>query len=182
MHSDDNDKDALYDGPSKSQRKRDMSALQDLGAELVELPLDRLKKMDMPESLRDAILEMHRLTKHEARRRQLQYIGKIMRGVDPEPLRAVLDEIKGVSAAATAHLHRLERWRELLLENEDTVTEIGNAYPSADLQRLRQLRRNALKEREQNKPPRAFREIFKVLRELDAPAAAVADEQDSDDE
>ncbi|MFT4171178.1 MAG: ribosome biogenesis factor YjgA [Rhodocyclaceae bacterium] len=182
MHHNDAQDHDEYDGPSKSQRKRDMDALQDLGAELVALPVDRFKKMDVPEALRDAILEMHRITKHEARRRQMQYIGKIMRGVDPAPLRAVLDEIKGVSAAATAHLHRLERQRERLLEDESVLTEIGDAYPDADLQRLRQLRRNAIKEREQNKPPRAFREIFQILRALEDVSAEPAGDDDDDDD
>jgi ribosome-associated protein len=155
-----------YDGPSKSQVKRDMHALRDLGEELVGLSTDRLKKLELPENLRDAIREAHRITAHGARKRQMQYIGKLMRSVDPEPIHAFLDEVKGVSAAANAKLHNLERMRTQLLEKETVIGEIAQKYPGADLQRLRQLRRNALKEQEQNKPPRAFREIFQVLKEL----------------
>jgi ribosome-associated protein len=156
-----------YRGPSKSQLKRDMTALQDLGAELVELSRERLAKIDMPERLRDAILEAQRITKHEARRRQMQYIGKIMREIDPAPLREAMDEVNGVSAAANARQHRLEKLRTQLMEDEAAFGDVARAYPAADIQHLRQLRRNALKEAEQGKPPRAFRELFRQLRELD---------------
>lgn len=154
-------------GPaSKSQKKREMDALQDLGTQLVALSVDRLKKIDLPDNLRSAVREAQRITSHGAHRRQLQYIGKLMREVDAEPIQAALDEVNGVSAAATARMHKLERLRERLLLDEAVLGEITRDYPSADLQRLRQLRRNALKEQEQNKPPRAFREIYRELRDL----------------
>lgn len=154
--------------PSKSQRKRDMSALQELGQALLELPAARLAKVDMPEALRLALADAQRITKHEAKRRQLQYIGKLMRAVDPAPLQTAVDAAEGHSAAENAHFHRLERLRAMLLEDETTaLSEIAAAHPGADLQQLRQLRRNALRERELAKPPRAFREIFRVLREIE---------------
>jgi ribosome-associated protein len=159
-----------YRGPSKSQLKREMTALQQLGAELVELPRERLAKIDMPERLREAIADAQRITKHEARRRQMQYIGKLMREVDPAPLREALDEIKGVSAAANARQHRLEKLRARLMEDEAAFNELARDYPAADIQHLRQLRRNALKEILQNRPPRAFRELFRELRALESPA------------
>jgi ribosome-associated protein len=152
--------------PSKSAAKRAMSELQALGTELVGLSTDQLKKIDLPEDLRTAVRDAQRITQHEAHRRQLQYIGKLMRGIDDEPIRAALDEINGVSAAATARMHALERLRTRFLEDEKVVGEIATAHPGADLQYLRQLRRNALKEQELGKPPRAFRELFRVLREL----------------
>ena len=153
--------------PSKSQRKRDMHALQDMGAELVELSPERLARIDMPDALRGAIREAQRLTRHEARRRQLQYIGRLMRDADPAPIREALDAVKGVSAIENARQHRLEKLRERLLEDEAVLTEIGAAHPGADITRLRQLRRNALKDRDEGRPPRAFRELFRLLRELD---------------
>jgi ribosome-associated protein len=153
--------------PSKSQKKRDMHALQDMGAELVALAPARLARIDMPEDLRGAIIEAQRLTKHEARRRQLQYIGRLMRDADPAPIRAALDALAGANAAETARQHRLERLRERLLEDESVLAEIGAAHPGADLTRLRQLRRNALKEQGEGRPPRAYRELFRQLRELD---------------
>lgn len=155
-----------FEKPSKSAVKRAMTELQDLGAELVALSADQLKKVGLPDDLREAVRDAQRFTQHEARRRQLQYIGKLMRSLDPEPIRAVLDEINGVSAAAVARLHALERLRTRFLEDEKVINEIAAAHPEADLQHLRQLRRNALKEQELGKPPRAFRELFRVLREL----------------
>jgi ribosome-associated protein len=163
----DADDELVWQGPSKSQKKRESTALQDLGAELVALSPERLKKIEMPERLLEALLDAQRFTKHEAKRRQMQYIGKIMRDVDPAPLQAALDEINGVSAAATARQHRLERLRARLLEDDTVFSEIAQDFPGADLQHLRQLKRNAVKEAEQKKPPRAFRELFRQLRELD---------------
>ncbi|OIQ97742.1 hypothetical protein GALL_202120 [mine drainage metagenome] len=154
--------------PSKSQKKRDMSALQDLGQALLELPAERLAKIDMPEALRIALADARRFTKHEARRRQLQYIGRLMRAIDPAPFQAAVDAAEGRSAVENARFHRLERLRSVLLDDEAAaLNEIAAAHPGADLQQLRQLRRNALKERELAKPPRAYREIFRVLRELE---------------
>lgn len=154
--------------PSKSARKRAMTELQDLGKELVALSVDQIKKIDMPDDLRTAVRDAQRITQHEAHRRQLQYIGKLMRSIDPEPIQAALDEINGVSAAATARMHALERLRTRFLEDEKVIGEIAAAHPYADLQHLRQLRRNALKEQQLGKPPRAFRELFRVLRDLNA--------------
>lgn len=153
-------------GPSKSALKREMIALQKLGGELVALSRDQLKKIDMPERLREAIHDAQRFTQHEAHRRQLQYIGKLMRDVDAAPLQAALDEINGVSAAAVLRLQQLERLRSQLMEDEAVCSEIARDYPGADIQLLRQLRRNAIKEMQQNKPPRAYRELFRVLREM----------------
>lgn len=145
-----------------------MTDLQTLGAELVALSKDQLKKVDLPDDLRDAIRDAQRFTQHGAHRRQLQYIGKLMRSIDPAPIQAALDEINGISAAATARMHALERLRTRFLEDEAVLGEIAAAHPQADLQHLRQLRRNALKEQQQAKPPRAFRELFRVLRELES--------------
>jgi ribosome-associated protein len=169
-----------YDKPSKSAVKREMTDLQTLGADLVALSKDQLKKVDLPDDLRDAVRDAQRFTQHGAHRRQLQYIGKLMRGIDPEPIRAVLDEINGVSAAANARMHALERLRVRFLEDEDVIGEIAAAYPGADLQHLRQLRRNALKEQQLSKPPRAFRELYRVLRELQAETEGAEIETESD--
>jgi len=169
---DDIDNDANeYSGPSKSQLKREMTALQDLGAELVALSKERLAKINMPERLRDALLDAQRFTKHEAKRRQMQYIGKIMRDIDAAPLHAAIDEIKGNSEAANIRQHRLENLRTRLMEDEAKFSDLARDYPSADIQHLRQLRRNALKEAEQGKPPRAYRELFRELRDIEGKAA-----------
>ena len=178
---------SFYDGPSKSQLKREAEALQKLGGELVELSAERLKKIDMPDNLREAIRDAQRISANGAKRRQAQLIGKIMRSVDIEPIQAALDEINGVSVAATQRLHRLETLRSKLLADEKFLTELIREFPTADAQQLRQLRRNALREGEQSKPPRAYRELFKVLRELvesgsavDAGGTATDDEGEAD--
>lgn len=161
------DQGAYPERPSKSQKKRDMHALQEMGAALAALPQERLNRIEMPEDLREALREAQRLTKHEARRRQMQYIGRLMRDIDPAPIREALDAVRGASALETARQHRLERLRERLLEDEAVLTEIGTAHPGADITRLKQLRRGALHEREAGKPPKNYRELFRALRELE---------------
>jgi ribosome-associated protein len=162
--------DQAPERPSKSQLKREMDALQALGARLIELGKERLAKIDMPDELREAVRDAQRFTKHEAKRRQLQYIGRLMRNLDPTPIQAAIDEVDGISAAANARMHALERLRERLLEDESVLNEIAKRNATADFQQLRQLRRNAIKERAENKPPRAFRELYRVLRELEEQA------------
>ena len=152
--------------PSKTRRKREMHDLQALGAELVDLNEQQLASIDLPERLLDAVHEAKRTTKHEARRRQLQYIGKLMREVDPEPIRSRLDAWKSVSAEHTARLHAIERWRARLLENESAMTELLREHPEADAARLRTLIRNTAREREQGRPPKSFRELFKALGDI----------------
>ena len=158
---------------SKTRRKRAMEELQALGEELVALPGDRIKRIDIPEELREAIGEARRMPRHdEARRRQMQYIGKLMRAIEPEPIRTAIAAARGESAGETAKLHRLEKLRDDLLADEKVLHEIASQYPQADLQQLRSLRRAALKEREQNKPPKSFRTIFQFLKTLeDGPPA-----------
>ena len=181
-HSDPADEDDFLEPPSKSSRKREMQALQDLGEQLVALSPERLKKVPLPETLYEAIRAAQGF-KMEARRRQLQYIGKLMRKIDPEPIQAQLDIFAGNSAAEVAKMHRLERLREQLLEDEQTIGTIAETWPEADLQYLRTLRRNALKEREAARPPKSFREIFRVLRELqDATDAAEEASTPSDED
>lgn len=181
-HPDDSDDQDLPERPSKSQKKRDAHALQALGKELVALSAEQLKRIDMPENLRIAIVEAQRTRSHEGLRRQMQYVGKVMRGVDTGPLTEALDVIRGLSAAAVAREHMLERMRERLMADERVLGDIAAQWPGADLTRLRTLRRNALREREQNRPPRAFREIFRELRQLDNAARGEDTEHDSDSE
>ncbi|HUP93778.1 MAG TPA: ribosome biogenesis factor YjgA [Burkholderiales bacterium] len=151
--------------PSKTQRKKDMHALQDLGTELVELNERELASVDLPESLRDAVMAAQRMTKFGARRRQLQYIGKLMRNIDPEPIRERIDAFKAVSNAQTARLHLIERWRARLLDDENAITELLAAHPHADAPHIRVLLRNAQRERAAGEPPKSFRALFQLLNE-----------------
>jgi ribosome-associated protein len=122
------------------------------------------------------VLEAQRIASHEARRRQVQYIGRLMRDVDPEPIRAKLDEWRGQSRAATAAVHAAERWRDRLLADESALTAFAEQFPQNDLQRLRTLIRNARAEQAGGKPPRAYRDLFRELRGLlDARSAADAE-------
>jgi len=156
---------------SKTRRKREMHELQALGADLARLPESQLKSIGLPEELREALLEAKRITSHEAKRRQMQYVGRLMRGLDPEPIRARLGEIEGSSARAGAHHRRLEGWRERLLGDDAALTEFAAEHPGADLQALRTLIRNARREADAGKPPRAYRELFRVLKQIESSTA-----------
>lgn len=158
-----------YDRPSKSQLKRDMTALQKLGEELVAEPRDRVKRVPMPEDVRDVILECQQIKDHEGRRRQMQFVGKKMRTLEEHEIAAIqktLDSWRGLSKADTASMHALERRREKLLKDDNALTELLAQHPDLDVQHLRTLIRNARKEQAENKPPKAYREIFQILKQL----------------
>src|SRR3970040_127158 len=151
---------------SKTQRKKAVHLLQALGEELVELNDDQLTAIELPEALRDAVMAARRITKFEARRRQLQYIGKLMRRVEVEPIRAALDAmLAGARRQIAAHKH-IESWRERLLAGPGALDELLAEYPGADAQRLRELVSGALRERDAGSPPRSYREIYHALRAL----------------
>ena len=174
-----------YDRPSKSQLKREMSALQKLGEELVNESRDRVKRVPMPEDVRDAILECQQIKDHEGRRRQLQFVGKKMRTLDEDEVAAIqrtIDSWRGASKAETAELHALERQREKLLADDGALTALRERHPALDMQHLRTLIRNARKEVAESKPPKAYREIFQVLKSLQAEAKKAARGDDDEDE
>ena len=178
-----------YDRPSKSQLKREMHALQELGEALIALPKDALKRMPMPEKLDDAVREARRITDHEGKRRQVQYVGRVMRSLHEDEtaaLRTALDSYNGVNKAETARMHWIERTREKLLADDAALTEFIRQHPAADPQEGRTLIRNARKEAQQSKPPRYFRELFQWIKHADGPPAAEDGEDnapgDEDDE
>ncbi len=149
---------------SKTKRKQQMLELQDLGEELVALSKDALKKTPMSDELREAIKEYQRIPTHGAHRRQMQYIGKIMRNEDTAPIIEKLKQLKGSSTAATALLHRIERYRTEMIANDAAITQFLADFPAVDAQPLRALVRNARKEAEQAKPPKAYRELFQLIK------------------
>ena len=164
-----------YERPSKTEMKRQSDALQDLGRELVEAPRDRVKRVPMPEDVRDVILECQNINNHEGRRRQMQFIGKKMRTLSEEEvaiIKRTIEGWKGASKADTAALHALERRRDKLLADDKALTVLLEEAPHLDVQHLRTLIRNARKEQAENKPPKAYREIFQILKDLDKAAAA----------
>ncbi|BCB67250.1 hypothetical protein CGSHi3655_06139 [Haemophilus influenzae 3655] len=151
---------------SKSEIKRDAEDLKQLGEKIVNLTKNNLAKIPLNESLLDAIELAQRLQK-EARRRQLQYIGKLLRGIDVEPIREVLDKIENKHNQQQAMLHKIEKVRDELVEKGDVaLTDLLNDYPDGDRQQLRNLIRSAQKERQQNKPSKAYREIYQMLKVL----------------
>jgi len=150
---------------SKSQRKREMHALQSLGKTLVELPSEQLGRLDLPDVLCDAILEARRISQRGALRRQLQYVGRLMRDVDANHIRRQLESVQAGATREVAILHRAERWRERLLADEGAMAEFVATFPGTDVQRLRTLLRNAKREMADSRPPRFFRELLRNIRE-----------------
>ena len=180
-----------YDRPSKSELKRQSNELQKLGEQLVDAPRDRVKRVPMPDDVRDVILETQTITNHEGRRRAMQFVGKKMRTLDEEEIAVIqrtIDSWKGASKAETAALHALERRREKLLADDKALTALLEENPELDVQHLRTLIRNARKEVAESKPPKAYREIFQILKDLgkkkkaDADAEEEGNDDESDDE
>jgi ribosome-associated protein len=151
---------------SRTKKKQQVEELQRLGAALIALPSVQLDALGLPEVLLAAVREAQRITSHEARRRQVQFIGKVMRKIDPEPVRAAVAAIAGISHAARARQKRLEQWRERLIADDAALTEFAGAYAGADLQAMRTIIRNARKEIAESKPPRAQRELFRLIRDF----------------
>jgi ribosome-associated protein len=151
--------------PSKTKKKQEMHELQKLGEALVELSAAHLAHMTLPEQLAQAVHEARRIRSHEAKRRQVQLIGRLMRELDPDPIRTQLAAVQGGSAQERARHQRLEHWRTRLMEDDGALTEFASEHRDADLQNLRALLRNARKEQEEGRPPRAYRELFRVIRE-----------------
>ncbi|MEZ5539991.1 MAG: ribosome biogenesis factor YjgA [Pseudomonadales bacterium] len=159
----------LDEKPSKSQRKRDMTAAQELGEQLLQLKVDVLQKMPLGERLLETLLQAQKMTQHEARRRHLQLIGKLMRDADVDAIQEAFLETQSGSAAATRALHELEHWRARLLQEGDAaITEALTVFPEMDVQQLRQLIREAKREISLAKPPAAARKLFQYLKRYQA--------------
>jgi ribosome-associated protein len=151
--------------PSRNARKQEAEELQKLGEALVALSPERLREVPMSDELADNVRLAQRISARGGRRRQLQLIGKLMRQEDPEPIREALARLENRSAAAIAEHHQAERWRErLLTEGDSALSAFLAEHPDVDRQQLRQLLRAAQHEQEAGKPPRATRDIFRVLR------------------
>ena len=151
---------------SKSEIKRQMTALQKLGEELVGLPKDKLDKLSLPENLRDAVDQAKRITAHGGLRRQMQYIGRLMRLIDAQPIAAQLEQWRSRHNEDNAVFHRMERWRARLLETDTAITEFISDYPNSDPQQLRTLVRNCRREAGLAQPPKSNRALFKLIRSI----------------
>lgn len=153
---------------SKSQVKRELHALQDLGERLTTLKPEQLERLPLSDMLLRALLEAPKHKAHAARKRHIQYIGKLMRSQDIEAITGLLDQMDASTRQYNERFHALERWRDRLVGGSDGDLEALLAeYPEADVQHLRQLIRHAQHEAAHNKPPAAARKVFKYLREID---------------
>ena len=160
---------------SKTERKRDAHAARDLGERLAELTDSQLKTFPLSETLLATLKEARQITAHGARKRHFQYIGKLMRQHDVAAIEAEFERIDPDAPHNIRLQHESERWRERLLGDEGaSLTAFIADYPHADVQALRQLVRAALKERAEQKPPRFFRELFRLLRDTLSTATATA--------
>lgn len=162
--TDEDEEDQEFDQPSKTRRKQEMHDLQALGEQLVGINNERLRQLTLTDNLLAAIIEAKRITAHGARRRQMQYIGKLMRTIDAAPVQAKLDEWNGISNAQNAKFHQLERWRERLLADDQALGELARECAAADIQKIRTLIRNARRELAAGKPPKSSRALFGELR------------------
>jgi len=153
---------------SKSQKKREMHSLQSVGEELLVLSPDELKRMSLPEELLVAVLDAKRIgpSKHTAMKRQRQYIGRLMREIDPAPIVEHLDRLKGKSALQTAALHSTEQWRERLLKDERGIDAFLAEFPTAPAAQLRELIAATLSDRAHDRPPKHFRELYRAVHVL----------------
>lgn len=166
-----------YDGPSKSQLKREMHALVDLGRDLVDLSPERLKQLPLSERLYDAIRLAQRTTSREGLRRQIHYVGKLMRDAPADEIRTLLDTWKNGSREQTQAMHRLEALRDRLLKDDNAFTAFLQKYPHADIQHIRTLIREGRKEaaaneslRQGQEPQRKhYRALFQALKALQDP-------------
>ncbi|GAA0841701.1 ribosome biogenesis factor YjgA [Marinobacter szutsaonensis] len=164
-HHDDEFQEDL--GPSKSQIKREMHALQEVGKRMLDLSDEQLNSLPISDTLKAAIIESRRIRKHEARRRHLHYIGKVMRNEeDPEAIERGLDAFDSGSAEHTRRHHLAERWRDrMVAEGDSAVGEFIDYCPSADIQHLRNLARNAKRDAEKEKNTGQAKKLFRYLRE-----------------
>ncbi|TQM17812.1 ribosome-associated protein [Pseudoxanthomonas sp. 3HH-4] len=171
-------------GPSRTQQRGEALEIRSLAEKLVALPSAQLARLPIPEDLMPHIVETQRITSHIAHKRQLQFLAKQMRREDDEVLEAIRDAMdEGGDAARreTALLHRAEQWRDRLLAGGDeALADLLEEFPTADRQKLRQLVRNAVDEKTKNKPPRAFRELFREVRELLAEAGSAQDDEEDE--
>lgn len=149
---------------SKTQMKKQMDRLQDLGMELTRLSNETLKKIGLDDDLYEAVQAYKKITSNSALKRQAQFIGRLMRDTDPEPIEAYLAKLRGDNTAHNAFLQRVEQARERLIADDEAFTHFMADYPHADAGKLRTLIRNTRKEKELNKPPKNFRALFQEVK------------------
>ena len=159
--------DELVERVSKTQKKKEATALQKLGEKLVKLSNDLLKQLDLPEELHDAVLHAKTIKSNAARKRQMQFIGTVMRKIDASRIQESVDDIEQGNYQKALDFQETEQWRdELIRGNKNILEEILGSCAAADRQTLSQLIRNAVREKSSNNPPRASRRLFHYLKEI----------------
>ncbi|MFR0674895.1 ribosome biogenesis factor YjgA [Enterobacterales bacterium AW_CKDN230030176-1A_HGKHYDSX7] len=161
--------DDAFDGEkSKTQIKRELQALVELGERLTTLKADTLARLPLTDALRKALAEASKHTAHIARKRHMSFVGKLMRDQDIEAITSVIDQLDSSTREYNERFHGLERWRDRLVDgNDEDLERFVNEYPDTDRQHLRSLIRHAQHEKARNKPPAAARKVFKYIRDLD---------------
>ncbi|QXP82875.1 ribosome biogenesis factor YjgA [Methylococcus sp. ANG] len=173
---DDAAEEESYGRRSHAKMKRESAELLELGRELVLLPRESLDRLTLPEPVAEAVRLGRTISAHGALKRQIKYIGKLLRQIDADPIRGALDDIKSDSATAARRQHCIERWRDrLIAEGDEAVNALMGEFPGADRQLLRKLVRGAREERDQAKPPRHARQLFQEIRRLLADAAELSE-------
>jgi len=163
-----NKDEEIYDGPSKSQLKRESHHLIDVGEEILKLCKEDIQSLDLPDEIEEAVATALKIKSRSGLKRQRQYIGKLLRAIDSEAIEARLNKIQHRHDINTAQFKRLEKWRdELINNNKNTLNEIISRFQGIDRQHINQLIRAANQEKKQNKPPAASRKLFKYLRDLE---------------
>jgi ribosome-associated protein len=164
----DSNEDEQYDGPSKSQLKRDSQHMIDIGEEILELSREDMQSLQLPDELNEAVSSALKIKSRSGLKRQRLYIGKLLRSMDSEDIETQLKKIQHRHDTNTAHFKRLEKWRDSLIDNDKTtLDQVISYYPEIDRQHINQLVRAAHREKQQDKPPAASRKLFKYLRELE---------------
>ncbi len=169
-HGHGDDTEQTDGSPSRSQRRREATAVFDLAKTLVEMPPARLEPLPIPDSVLRAIAKARRIKSHVARKREVQYVAKLMRDIDTTAIADRLYDNGAAQREETARQHRCEAWRDALLDEADgsvSMTKLCDVRHDLDVGHLRQLVRTALKERRHEKPPTAARQLFRTLREID---------------
>lgn len=158
------------ESPSKTALKKQAHALQDLGLALTRLPSDQRQAVEMPQDLREAVENYLKTRSHEARRRQLQFIGKLLRRVDPTPLLAAVERFQSGRSADAEKLHAIEGWRDALIADDEAMTRWITAHPETDVQQLRSLIRAARSEGAsqdvEQRQPKSYRQLFRYIRRV----------------
>jgi ribosome-associated protein len=162
------DKNQILPEKSKTQKKREAEALQDLGMQLTQLSEEQLLLVPLPNNLLDAILAARKIHQHGGLKRQQQYIGKLMRDIDPQPIKQVLNQFQLQSKRVSAQFHQIEDWRDQLISNNSSTAldDVLTHFPDLDRQYLRQLIRNAQDVSHEQKSKKASRKLFQYLQEL----------------